>query len=37
MPVLLEAERIARIEDAARVDFRRGDDPPEVYKRHKRF
>ncbi len=37
MPVLLEAERIAGIEDAARVDFKRGDDPLEVYKRHKRL
>jgi len=37
MPVLVEAERIAGIEDAARVDFKRGDDPLEVYKRHKRL
>jgi 4-hydroxy-4-methyl-2-oxoglutarate aldolase len=37
VPVLLEAERIAGIEDAARADFQRGDDPLEVYKRHKRF
>jgi 4-hydroxy-4-methyl-2-oxoglutarate aldolase len=37
LPVLLEAERIAGIEDAARADFQRGDDPLEVYKRHKRF
>lgn len=37
LPVLLEAERIAGIEDAARVDFQRGDDPIEVYRRHKRL
>lgn len=37
VPVLLEAERIAGIEDAARVDFKRGDDPVEVFKRHKRL
>jgi regulator of RNase E activity RraA len=37
IPVLVEAERIAGIEDAARVDFKRGDDPLEVYRRHKRL
>lgn len=37
VPVLLEAERIAGIEDAARIDFKRGDDPLEVFKRHKRL
>jgi len=37
VPVLVEAERIAGIEDAARLDFKRGDDPLEVYKRHKRL
>jgi 4-hydroxy-4-methyl-2-oxoglutarate aldolase len=37
VPVLLEAERIAGIKDAARVDFKRGDDPIEVYRRHKRL
>ncbi len=37
VPVLLEAERIAGIEDAARVDFKRGDDPVEVFKRHRRL
>jgi len=37
IPVLLEAERIAGIEDAARVDFKRGDDPVEVFKRHRRL
>jgi 4-hydroxy-4-methyl-2-oxoglutarate aldolase len=37
IPVLVEAERIAGIEDAARIDFKRGDDPLEVYRRHKRL
>lgn len=37
VPVLLEAERIAGIEDAARVDFKRGEDPIEVFKRHRRL
>jgi len=35
--VLLEAERIAGIEDAARVDFKKGDDPVEVFKKHRRL
>jgi regulator of RNase E activity RraA len=35
--VLQEAERIAGIEDAARVDFRKGEDPVEVFKRHRRL
>jgi regulator of RNase E activity RraA len=35
--VLLEAERIAGIENAARADFKRGDDPVEVFKRHRRL
>lgn len=35
--VLLECERIAGIEDAARGDFKRGEDPVEVFKRHKRL
>jgi len=35
--VLLEAERIAGIEDAARVDFKKGEDPGEVFKRHRRL
>jgi regulator of RNase E activity RraA len=35
--VLLEAERIAGIENAARADFKRGEDPVEVFKRHKRL
>jgi len=37
LQVLLEAERIAGIEDAARVDFKRGDDPVEVFKKHRRL
>jgi regulator of RNase E activity RraA len=37
LPVLLECERLIGIEDAARVDFGRGDDPVEVFKRHKRL
>jgi regulator of RNase E activity RraA len=37
VPVLLEAERIAGIEDAARADFKRGDDPVEVFQRHRRL
>ncbi len=37
LPVLLEAERVAGIEDAARVDFKRGEDPVEVFKRHRRL
>jgi regulator of RNase E activity RraA len=37
LKVLLEAERIAGIEDAARSDFKKGDDPIEVFKRHRRL
>ena len=37
LPVLTEAERIAGIEDAARGDFQRGEDPVEVFKRHRRL
>jgi regulator of RNase E activity RraA len=37
LKVLIEAERIAGIEDAARADFKRGDDPVEVFKRHRRL
>ncbi len=37
MPVLLEAERVSGVEDAARVDFKRGDDPVEVFKKHRRL
>jgi regulator of RNase E activity RraA len=35
--VLLECERITQIEDAARAEFARGDDPVEVFERHKRL
>jgi regulator of RNase E activity RraA len=35
--VLLECERLIGIEDAARADFGRGEDPVEVFKRHKRL
>lgn len=35
--VLLECERIVGIEDAARVDFARGDDPVAVFEKHKRL
>jgi len=37
LPVLLECERLIGIEDAARVDFERGEDPVEVFKRHRRL
>ena len=37
LTVLHEAERIAGIEDAARVDFKKGEDPVEVFKRHRRL
>jgi 4-hydroxy-4-methyl-2-oxoglutarate aldolase len=37
LPVLLECERVLGIEDAARVDFGRGEDPVEVFKRHRRL
>jgi len=37
LEVLTECERIIGIEDAARIDFARGDDPVEVFKRHKRL
>jgi 4-hydroxy-4-methyl-2-oxoglutarate aldolase len=37
MPVLQECERIIGIEDTARVEFARGDDPVEVFERHKRL
>jgi len=37
VPVLLECERVLGIENAARADFGRGDDPVEVFKRHRRF
>ncbi len=37
MPVLDECERIIGIEDNARIEFARGDDPVEVFERHKRL
>lgn len=37
MKVLEEAERIAGIENQARADFERGEDPVEVFKRHRRL
>jgi 4-hydroxy-4-methyl-2-oxoglutarate aldolase len=35
--VLTECERIKEVEDVARAEFARGDDPVEVFKRYKRF
>lgn len=35
LEVLLECERIMEIEDCARAEFARGDDPVEVFARHK--
>jgi 4-hydroxy-4-methyl-2-oxoglutarate aldolase len=35
--VLTECERIKDLEDRARIDFARGDDPVEVFKRYKRL
>jgi regulator of RNase E activity RraA len=37
MKVLEECERVIGIEDDARVEFARGDDPVEVFQRHKRL
>ena len=37
MQVLTEGERVARIEDEARIDFGRGEDPVAVFERHKRL
>jgi 4-hydroxy-4-methyl-2-oxoglutarate aldolase len=37
LPVLHECERIKGLEDQARQDFARGDDPVEVFQRYKRF
>jgi regulator of RNase E activity RraA len=37
LPVLLEAERIMGIEDAARVEFKRGGDPVETFKKYRRL
>jgi regulator of RNase E activity RraA len=35
--VLVECERISGIEDDARVEFARGEDPVEVFQRHARL
>ena len=35
--VLSECERIVELEDLARAEFARGDDPVEVFQRYKRF
>lgn len=35
--VLIECERIAGIESSARAEFARGDDPVEVFQRHRRL
>lgn len=37
LDVLVECERISGIEDKARLEFARGDDPVEVFKRHERL
>jgi 4-hydroxy-4-methyl-2-oxoglutarate aldolase len=37
LPVLHECERIKGLEDQARQDFARGDDPVEVFQRYQRF
>ncbi len=37
LKVLLECERIKGLENQARLDFARGDDPVEVFQRYKRF
>lgn len=37
LEVLEECERIVGIEDVARAEFRRGDNPVEVFERHKRL
>lgn len=37
MEVLVECERVMGIEDCARVEFARGEDPVEVFERHKRL
>jgi regulator of RNase E activity RraA len=37
LPVLEECERIKGLEDRARHDFARGDDPVEVFQRYQRF
>jgi regulator of RNase E activity RraA len=35
LEVLMECERVINVENDARVEFARGDDPVEVYERHK--
>jgi regulator of RNase E activity RraA len=35
--VLIRCEEVIGIEDAARIDFERGDDPIEVFRRHKKL
>jgi regulator of RNase E activity RraA len=37
LEVLLECERIKGLENQARADFARGDDPVDVFQRYKRF
>jgi 4-hydroxy-4-methyl-2-oxoglutarate aldolase len=37
LQVLEECERIIGLEDKARIEFARGDDPVEVFKRYRRF
>jgi len=37
LPVLEECERVMGIEDDARIEFARGDDPVAVFERHKRL
>ncbi len=37
LDVLVECERVVGIEDEARVEFARGDDPVAVFERHKRL
>ena len=37
LKVLTECERVIGIEDSARLEFARGDDPVEVFERHKRL
>ena len=37
LQVLTDCERVIGIEDRARLEFARGDDPVEVFERHKRL
>ena len=37
LEVVVECERIIGIEDHAREEFARGDDPVEIFERHKRL